>query len=97
MTEASPGQTSETGPGWKDTESCGYFDPKSEIGQNSGFVVDVESDDWITMDADSIVDTASSYYADTNTGFVITMTQESASANAYNNAYSSTDVDATGG
>lgn len=95
--KASPTTTSESGPGWVDSESYSWYNRVDEIGQNSGFIVDVSNSDWVTMDCDSKVSTASMYYANTHTGFSVTMSNESASAYSHNSAYSTTSTDGTNG
>lgn len=93
--EASPQDTGESNPGWEDSESYGYFNYANEIAQNTAFSVYIENDDWVTMDCDSFVDTGSDYYADTNAGFVVTMSKESASATEHYDAYVSTTTDSS--
>lgn len=89
MVEASPNPTAEDGPGWTDTETYGVFSQPAEIGQNSGFIVDVVNDNWSWMTAESVVTTVPSY-PNTTKGFDVLMVKDGATPYDYGSSTSST-------
>jgi hypothetical protein len=89
MVKASPEPTSESGPGWTDSDSYGTWSQPAEIGQNSRFIVDIENSNHAWTELLSTVDTVPNY-PDTMKGFNVYMREKGVEPYKYSGSTSST-------
>lgn len=89
MVKASPEPTSESGPGWTDSDSYGTWSQPAEIGQNSRFIVDIENSKHAWTELLSTVDTVPKY-PDTMKGFDLYMREKAVESYKFSNSKGST-------